>query len=204
MELGTTPPSDDVTWSKYGAEFWDDCANAGLSDAAARTHAEAISWIYRVEQTELTIAKHLVRRFAGSPSWESAVVELVSVGYWDDRGDAWEIVDHADVIRASIAAQQVKRDRDKRASRAYRKRVSADVSTDVAADVIADADSQSDNQSGREVLGMPENQTSYSDAEIPATPLPTGICVACGEVRAYRIAGVCRNCYLEPGLRAPA
>lgn len=27
---------------------------------------------------------------------------------------------------------------------------------------------------------------------------PTGICVACGELRAYRIAGVCRNCYLEP------
>lgn len=87
MELGTTPPGDDVTWSKYGAEFWDDCANAGLSDAAARTHAEAISWIYRVEQAELTIAKHLVRRFAGSPVWESAVAELVSVGYWDDRWD---------------------------------------------------------------------------------------------------------------------
>ena len=155
LQRPSPPSGDGVTWSKYGAEFWDDLANVGLSDAAARTHAEAIGWIYRVEQTELTIGRHLVRRFAGSSAWQSAVVELVSAGYWRESDGAYEIVHHADVIRASIAAQQVKRDRDKRAARAYRKRVSADVDTDAVADVsacvIVDTDSQTDSLGSEQV-----------------------------------------------------
>jgi integrase len=31
-----------MTWTKLGAEFFDDCADRGLSDAAVRTHVEAI------------------------------------------------------------------------------------------------------------------------------------------------------------------
>lgn len=57
-----------MTWSKYGLEFWDDCANANLSDAAARTHAEAISWVYRMEDTQLRVQKNMIRRFAGAPT----------------------------------------------------------------------------------------------------------------------------------------
>src|SRR5918998_2982553 len=73
-----------MTWCKFGTEFFDDLANAGLSDAAVRTHAEAISWIYRVEQTDLRIPKHLVRRFAGSEAWEVAVKDLVAAEFWRD------------------------------------------------------------------------------------------------------------------------
>lgn len=135
-----------VTWAKYGTEFWDDCASVGLSDAAARTHAEAIGWLYRVEATDLRILKHLVRRFAGSDRWESAAVDLVAAGFWLDTGDAYVVTHHADVIRASIAAQRKKRQRDKQAQAAWRNRqgASADVSDRASADVSAYAVSQTD------------------------------------------------------------
>ncbi len=95
-----------MTWCKLGDEFWDDCANEGLSDAAVRTHAEAIGWIYRIEQTELFIPKNLVRRFAGSPHWETGIQELLRVGWWAEDSTSYVVVHHADVIRASITAQQ--------------------------------------------------------------------------------------------------
>ena len=142
-----------MTWSKYGSEYSDEIANACLSDAAYRTHTEAIGWVYRIEDLKLRIPKHLVRRFAGSDDYELAVKELAEAGFWRDRGDTWEIVHHADVIRQSIQAQRQKRDRDKRAQQARRKRVAAapepgsvsgDVSADISAGVIGDTDSQTD------------------------------------------------------------
>jgi len=146
-----------MTWAKYGAEFWDECANAELSDAAARTHAEAIGWVYRVERTDLRIPKHLVRRFVGSPQWDVAVRDLVAAGFWQDSGDAYVVVHHGDVIRASIAAQRLKRERDKRSQRQWRKR---NIDPDVSGDVSAYADSQTDSQEEKvtkdETKGWPE------------------------------------------------
>jgi hypothetical protein len=58
-----------VTWVKLGDEFFDQCADAGLSDAAVRTHAEAVAWLYRLDRddvTELSISKGLVLRFAAA------------------------------------------------------------------------------------------------------------------------------------------
>jgi len=142
-----------MTWSKYGSEYSDELANAGVSDGAYRTHTEAIGWLYRIEDVKLRIPKHLLRRFAGSPDYEIAVKELAERGFWRDRGDTWEIVHHADVIRQSIQAQRQKRDRDKRAQQTRRKRVAAepgsgsvsgDVSADVSAGVIGDTDRQTD------------------------------------------------------------
>ena len=136
-----------MTWCKFGTEFFDDLANAGLSDAAVRTHAEAISWIYRVEQTDLRIPKHLVRRFAGSEAWEVAVKDLVAAEFWRDDGDGYVVIHHADVIRASIYAQRKKRERDKRSQQAHRDRAAKpDVSADADANVSAYADSQTDKQ----------------------------------------------------------
>jgi hypothetical protein len=135
-----------MTWTKLGSEFFDECAAEGLSDTAVRTHAEAISWIYGVENTDLCFQRHLIRRFAGSPQWEAAVTELVRLGWWVTHEDTYVLVHHADVIRASITAQQIKRDRDKRAQRSYRKRSEVrDVSADVSASVSGDADSQTDS-----------------------------------------------------------
>lgn len=130
-----------MTWTKLGSEYSDELAAAGLSDSAYRTHTEAIGWCYHLEDTRLRIPKHLVRRFAGSDCYEAAAKELADAGYWRDLGDAWEIRHHADVIRQSILAQRQKRDRDKRAQAARRKRVSAapDVSGDVSADPAAES-----------------------------------------------------------------
>jgi hypothetical protein len=145
-----------MTWSKYGGEYSDELAHAGVSDAAYRTHTEGIGYVYRLEDLKLRIPKHLIRRFAGSDDYEVAVKELVSIGFWRDRGEHWEIIHHADVIRSGITAQQQKRVRDKEAQRTRRKRISAvpedsGVSGDVSADISAEpvtgsAATQTDSQ----------------------------------------------------------
>ena len=53
-----------MTWCKYGGEFWEEGIYASLSDAAARTHAEGIAWLYRIEHTDSLIPKHVLPRFA--------------------------------------------------------------------------------------------------------------------------------------------
>ena len=111
-----------MTYAKKGTEFPDDCAYVGLSDAAYRTHDEAITWLYRVENIDLRIAKHLVPRFVGSAHWRAAVDELIAVKFWTDDDDAYVVVHHADVIRQGIVAQQRKRARDKAAQAKARAR----------------------------------------------------------------------------------
>lgn len=138
-----------MTYCKTGTEFPDDAAAVSLSDAAYRTHHEAITWVYRVEELTLRVPKHLVRRFAGSDEHETAVKDLVAGGWWDDDGDAWLIRHHDDVVRSGIVSQQKFRDRTKRNQRAYRARqsstnVGANVSDDASDDVSDNAVSQSD------------------------------------------------------------
>lgn len=128
-----------MTWAKTGAEFPDDCANVGLSDAAYRTHHEAICWLFKIEQLDCRIPKRLLRRFTGSDDHHRAVSELVALGWWQDRQDHYEVTRHGDTIRSGIAAQQNKRDRDKKAQRRHRDRKSG---ADTGDDVSADADRQ--------------------------------------------------------------
>lgn len=140
-----------MTWRKTGSEFDDECANVELSDAAYRTHMEAIGFIYTVEAMPCTFAKSKIRRFASSDETTAAIKELVAHGFWRDLGDRFEVVHHADVIRQSLAAQAKKRDRDKRSQQAHRERqIKAEeggsVSADVSAYVIPDADRQTDKQ----------------------------------------------------------
>ena len=111
-----------MTWAKFSTEFGDEMARAGLGDAAFRTHAEAIGWLYRLESTDLRIPKQLVPRFAGSPDWEVGIKELIAAKFWRDRGDAWEVVHHADIIRQSIRQQRDYAERNRKAQRAHRKR----------------------------------------------------------------------------------
>ena len=141
-----------MTWTKLGAEFNSECAQAGLTDAAYRTHCEAIGWLYGVEDTSCRIPKRLFRRFAGSDDAEAAVEQLTAVGFWKDAGAVWVVVHHAGVVRQSIAAQQDKRSRDAKAQRRRRK-VSADVSADVAAESVA-------AQSDRQTVGLKDHAGS--------------------------------------------
>lgn len=110
-----------MTWCKLGVEFFDQCADMGLSDAAVRTHVEALHYLYRAESDEMRIGKHLVRRFAGSDQWEIAVKDLAAAGFWRDDGDAWVVEHHGDVFRSSLAAQlkhrENERDRQRRKRR---------------------------------------------------------------------------------------
>ena len=132
-----------MTWTKKGAEFTDECARAALSDAAYRTHDEAIAWLYLVEATDCRIPKRLMPRIAVSLDWELAVKELVTLRFWRDRGEFWEVVHHADVIRQSIAAQRNKRSGDAKRQREHRRKKARNVTRDITRDVAA---TQTDSQ----------------------------------------------------------
>jgi hypothetical protein len=126
-----------MTWAKYGVEFFDELADLDLSDAAVRTHAEAVHYAYRTENADLRIPVRSLRRFAGSSEREVAAKELVAAGLWRCEGDAYVIVHHADVIRQSIAAQQKHRETEKARLRRKRAKDGADVSADVGTNVGA-------------------------------------------------------------------
>jgi hypothetical protein len=107
-----------VSWTKLGAEFPDEIGP--LSDAAFRTHVEALCWSNR-RLLDLVIPKRDVRRFAETADPESAVAELVVADWWADRGDCWYIGqrfpdwqrDRSQVMhrRRQLAAAQLRRRR---------------------------------------------------------------------------------------------
>lgn len=130
-----------MTWTKTGSEFPNECAHVDLSDAAYRTHHEALTYLASVEDMSCRVPKRQLRFIARSENWEKAVQELLDVGFWRDRDTTYEVVHAGDLTRQSLAAQAKKRDRDKKAQRRHRaKSVSADVSADVSAGVSGDAD----------------------------------------------------------------
>ena len=77
-----------MTWTKLGDEFSD--AAAPLSDAAFRTHVEALGWSNR-RLLDLEIPKRSLKRFAESDNPHGAAKELVQAGWWEDRGESWWI-----------------------------------------------------------------------------------------------------------------
>jgi hypothetical protein len=138
-----------MTYAKFGTEFGDDCAEANLSDAAFRTHMEAISYIYGQENFDCTVKKSTRHRWAGSERAEHAVAELIAKGMWKDGQTEWTVVHHGDVIRQSLAAQLKKREYDKRYQRGKRGAVVNDVGND---DGTTQTDRQTDKQPRREEL----------------------------------------------------
>lgn len=109
-----------MTWTKLSDDFADDCAN--LSDAAFRTHVEALIWTMRRETGGyLTIRD--VRRCAESPHAEMAVTELVNVGWWTVEAQGYLIRHHMehqpepDLIakRRELTADRVRKHRRKKA-----------------------------------------------------------------------------------------
>ncbi|MFT4010881.1 MAG: hypothetical protein QM655_12665 [Nocardioidaceae bacterium] len=142
-----------MTWTKLGSELSDEAASVDLSDAAYRTHVEAIQWLYGIEQNDCLIPARVIRRFAGSPHHEAAITELVNLGWWRIQKQGYEVVHHGDVIRSSIAAQLKKRNGDKeRQRRRRRDQASSNVTADVTRDV---AKTQTDRQTNRH-LGRTE------------------------------------------------
>jgi len=78
-------------WTKLSDDFGDDCVRAGLSDAAFRTHVEALLWSMR-RLTDGRIEKLDLRRLAESAAAEMAVNELVASGFWHTHREGWRVV----------------------------------------------------------------------------------------------------------------
>jgi hypothetical protein len=74
-----------MTFTSLGDEF--PAAARELSDAAFRTHIEALCWS-AARLLDLLLPKREVRRFAETADPETAVEELISKGWWQDCGDA--------------------------------------------------------------------------------------------------------------------
>src|SRR5215207_6648196 len=80
-------------WLKKSDDFSEECAH--LSDAAYRTHDEALLWVMRREigprfpKREL---KRLAETKTGNP--DAAARELVARGFWLDHGTEYEVVHH--------------------------------------------------------------------------------------------------------------
>lgn len=164
-----------MTWTKLGDEFSDECANHGLTDAAYRTHVEAIGFVYRVEASDLRIGKKMIRRFAGSEDYEQAIKVLVALDWWRDHGGYYELIHHADVIRQSIAAQQAKRtaERERQRRKRARDRESAPPEGDVTPNVTPNTDRQTDKQLQASDLD------EVSDQHLGADPVGDDLCPAC-------------------------
>ena len=73
-----------MTWTKLGEEFSD--AARDLSDAAFRTHIEALMWSNR-RGLDLQVPKRDLKRFAETDDPDTAVKALVAAGWWQDCGD---------------------------------------------------------------------------------------------------------------------
>jgi hypothetical protein len=80
-----------MTWTKLGEE-WSDVAR-DLSDAAYRTHVDALCWSNR-RGLDLLVPKRDLKRFAETDDPDTAVKELGHAGWWEDRGDAWWVGAH--------------------------------------------------------------------------------------------------------------
>jgi hypothetical protein len=109
-----------MSWTKLSDDFGDHCA--GLSDAAFRTHVEALVWTMRRETGGYINARD-VRRFGESVHVDMAVTELVNCGWWSIENDGYRVNHHMehqpepDVIaaRRHLAAERQRRKRRKAA-----------------------------------------------------------------------------------------
>lgn len=109
-----------MTWTKLSDDFSDECHT--LSDAAFRTHVEALIWVMRRE-TGGHIDSRDLKRFAESPHADMAVTELVACGWWSVEAQGYRVNHHMehqpepDLIakRRELTAQRVKKHRRKKA-----------------------------------------------------------------------------------------
>ena len=75
-------------WTKLGDEWSAEARD--LSDAAYRTHVDALCWSNE-RLLDLRIPRRDLRRFAETADPDAAVKELIAAGWWRDDGDGWFI-----------------------------------------------------------------------------------------------------------------
>jgi hypothetical protein len=111
-----------VTWLKLSDDFSDELARFGLSDAAFRTHTEALGWVMRRE-TGGEITERDVLRFAESTHAVAAIRELCDLGLWQRIPGGYTVRHHMEhqtepavlAARRSSDAVRQRRVRHKRA-----------------------------------------------------------------------------------------
>lgn len=179
-----------MTWTKLGSEFFPECMHHGLTDAAVRTHAEAIAYLYEVEETSCRIPKRLVRTFAGSEDYAAGISVLLALDWWAERDAEYEVKHHADVVRQSIVAQQKKRETSKQTSARYRQKKAQEQSTDdtsgtteVTRHVTPDADRQTDKQLGAGPTAVCKHGTPNGHKAEPWSDSGALVCDRCEQER---------------------
>ncbi len=161
-----------MTWTKLGDEFADQCWK--LSDAAFRLHTEGLVWSNR-RHLDGRLDKTEIQRWA---KCSDAAAELVALGWWDDLGDAYQIVNHLGWQRT--AEQWLKQSQANRANRAkgkarpVKRRPKADPTeepTEELSDEPSDEPSDERDWSGQDRTGL-EEETTYKaqDGELVSTP----------------------------------
>jgi hypothetical protein len=108
-----------MTWTKLGDEFADDADTARLSDAAVRTHIDALVWSNR-RLLDGRIPKKDLPRFAFSLDAEAAMKELETAGWWNDDGDAWELAHHPEWQQSRKTVEQLREEARERQERSRR------------------------------------------------------------------------------------
>lgn len=112
-----------MTWTKLGEEFGD--AARKLSDAAFRTHVEALMWSNR-RLLDLLIDPDDIRRFAETKHPEEAVAELVDAEWWRDEGEGWFIGCKFDDWQLEKAVIDVRREQSALRQRRHRMHAAGD------------------------------------------------------------------------------
>jgi hypothetical protein len=111
-----------MTWLKLSDDYADELARFGLSDAAFRTHTEALGWVMRRE-TGGQITDRDVSRFAESRDVSRAIPDLCDLGLWERTPGGYTVRHHMehqpepDVLaaRRTATAKRVQRHRRKAA-----------------------------------------------------------------------------------------
>jgi hypothetical protein len=113
-----------MTWTKTGDEFADECWT--LSDAAYRLHHEGLTWSNR-KLLDGQLPKDDMHRWVHHPE---AAEELVSVGWWEDRGQHYQIIHQIGYqrTRKQVASQSIAN--QKNAARRWQKPSQSDLQCD--------------------------------------------------------------------------
>ena len=102
-----------MTWLKLSDDYADELARFGLSDAAFRTHTEALGWVMRRE-TGGRLTDRDVSRFAESREVTRAVADLCDLGLWERTPGGYLVRHHMehqpepDLIRRRREAGQAR------------------------------------------------------------------------------------------------
>ena len=87
-----------MTYFTMPEEFSADCARAHLSDAAFRTHVEALLWCLHRRCTGGELLTDETRRWCDASNPDAAIGELIRRGFWEETDDGWLIVRHVNFL----------------------------------------------------------------------------------------------------------